>query len=71
MYQIDFRQTAKDDAGAAYEYYEEIMLGLGDRFLQELETLISSLKINSEAHSYLNKPLRQSAIKTVPLCCRV
>ena len=45
-FKIILENRAINDAKASYNYYELIQLGLGDRFMKELERRIKIIQLN-------------------------
>lgn len=66
MYQIDFRDKAKEDTDTGFCYYESRRPGLGFDFLHEVELFLEKLKQNPFAYSYFDEPYRQGKIARFP-----
>ena len=46
---IEFLEIAVAELDDAFEYYEEIYQGLGNRFIEELELTLTRIKVNPMA----------------------
>ena len=63
---IIFRDKAINEMMAAYWWYEDAKIGLGDAFLKKIDTYIDILKENPEAFKTVYKKFRQIPIKKFP-----
>jgi hypothetical protein len=46
QYKVEITSLAAEEFIAAFQYYENQQLGLGNRFAEEINTIISQLKVN-------------------------
>ena len=65
-YKIEIRPLAVIEIIEAYDWYEEQRNGLGNDFLDELESFYSILNANPNTYSYFEKPVREGKIKRFP-----
>jgi hypothetical protein len=69
-YKVLVKQEAYNEALAAYLYYEEVQVGLGERFLAGLEWHLDDLSKNPQYYSILQadklRVLRDVQIKKFP-----
>ena len=70
QYDILIKEEARADALAAWLYYEGKQQGLGERFLEMLETCFKKIGDNPQYYSYLRndkeKTLRRKQISGFP-----
>jgi hypothetical protein len=53
------KQEAHQDTVEAYNYYEEKLMGLGERFLDALQQRYAALSVNPTFYSYIDEdPLK-------------
>ena len=65
-FEIEFRKEAQKDLMAAYLWYEERQIGLGEKFILEVEASVDFLKLNPEAFPQKKKGFREYNLKTFP-----
>lgn len=67
-YNISVQPKASKEALRAYKYYEEISIGLGERFLKELNMVFTSLSLYPINFSFIDdeKILRDVILKVFP-----
>ena len=65
-YVLEIKEEAIFDIKEAYLYYEEQKIGLGNRFLDTLETYIERVQKNPEHYQVKRKPYREAFIKDFP-----
>lgn len=65
-YVLEIKEEAVFDIKEAYLYYEEQKIGLGNRFLDTLETYIERVQKNPEHYQVKRKPYREAFIKDFP-----
>jgi plasmid stabilization system protein ParE len=67
-YKITLSPAAFSDEQEAYDYYEEQQIGLGERFLLELETYYNKLKVHPQHFSFIEpaENFRSAALPTFP-----
>ncbi len=61
MAALSYHPEAKDEIREAADFYEQRRQGLGEEFLEELESLIGKIRLN---------PLRCGRVSGVFRCCR-
>jgi plasmid stabilization system protein ParE len=67
-YELRISSTALQETDDAYAYYEEQLIGLGERFLKSLEEGYQKLSHKPQFYSYIqhDKNIRDLKIKTFP-----
>jgi plasmid stabilization system protein ParE len=65
-YSIEIKEEAVLDIKEAYLYYEEQKVGLGNRFLETLESYLERVKKYPEHYQIKRKPYREAFIKNFP-----
>jgi hypothetical protein len=65
-YKIEIRPLAKVEIWDAFDWYELQRMGLGDEFLEELETFYTRLLRNPTSYGYYDKSIRQGKIDRFP-----
>ena len=65
-YTLEIKEEAVQDMQEAYDYYEERKLGLGERFLDTLETYIERVQKHPLHYQIRRKPYREALIKDFP-----
>lgn len=67
-YRVVLTSNAKNQIAKSYDYYEEMRLGLGEEFLQELEKRYDDLTNHPEYYSFIDnrKIIRNIKIKRFP-----
>src|SRR5947209_2651229 len=68
MYSLQITLSARLEEQQAYDYYEDISEGLGERFLQELEARYEAIRQHPEYYSFIDdrKILRDVTLKRFP-----
>lgn len=62
MTKITFTDDAKADIANAFEWFENKQPELGDRFLNNLDNCIESIKLHPKAHQIVYKKYRQAIV---------
>jgi hypothetical protein len=65
-YKLDVKITAKAGVLEAFDYYEYLRTGLGDRFIDYWEAHLDNIKENPLHHQKAHKDFRQVLIKPYP-----
>jgi toxin ParE1/3/4 len=65
-YILDVKVSAKVGVLEAFDYYESLRTGLGDRFIDYWETQLDSIKENPLLYQKRYKDFRQILIKPYP-----
>ena len=65
-YELEIKEEAVFDIKEAYLYYEEQRIGLGNRFLDILETYLERVQKYPEHYQIKRKPYREALIKDFP-----
>ena len=65
-FKIILESRAINNAKASYNYYELIQLGLGDRFMKELERRIKIIQLNPKLFRKIKDDIRQVSLKKFP-----
>ena len=65
-YKIILENRAITDSKTAYNYYELIQVGLGDRFMRALEGRINSIRLNPKLFRKIKDEIRQVSLKKFP-----
>ncbi len=65
-YILDIKISAKEGVLEAFDHYESIRQGLGDRFIDYLEVHLNSVKENPLLYQKKYKDFRQVLIKPYP-----
>lgn len=65
-FQIIFQQEALDDVQDGYSWYEDQLPGLGEDFLNELNTILEKLIQNPQYYGYLFDEFRDVRLKRFP-----
>ncbi len=63
---VRYLAPAIQELEEAYQYYEEELTGLGDRFLDEVDSAIRRIKIFPRGYILLGKNTRRCLIKGFP-----
>ncbi|MCC6372866.1 MAG: type II toxin-antitoxin system RelE/ParE family toxin [Bacteroidia bacterium] len=66
MYALIIKDSAANDVIEAFLYYENILDGLGERFLQNWEEQLDSLKSQAELYQKKYKDFRQVSLQKFP-----
>lgn len=68
VYRLITLKAAADDAKEAYNYYEEIQSGLGDRFLAELLVRFNEISKHPHYYGFIDeqKIIRDIKLKSFP-----
>lgn len=65
-YKLEFREAAQKDLFRAYKFYEKQQIGLGEKFISEVEFGLKFVKRNPEAFPEKKKGFREFILKTFP-----
>jgi plasmid stabilization system protein ParE len=65
-YVLEIKEEAVFDIKEAYLYYEEQRIGLGQRFLNTLETYLERVQKHPGHYQIKRKPYREAFIKDFP-----
>lgn len=65
-FQIIFQQEALADVQDTYDWYEDQLPGLGEDFLNELNTVFEKLKQNPQYYGYIFDEFRDIRLKRFP-----
>jgi len=60
------KQLAEQDTTAAYDYYESLSAGLGSRFLDELDRLLSLIAEHPEMYQEVLSGIRRALTRVFP-----
>jgi len=66
MYDIIFSRAIDHEVTDAYLYYEEQQSGLGERFLDELDTCFHTIRAYPEHFQFKRKPFREFVAPKFP-----
>lgn len=66
IYKLLIRPLATVEIIDAFDWYDLQKEGLGNEFLQELESFYKTLLQNPNTYSYYDKPIRQGKINRFP-----
>ena len=65
-YSLTIRKEAELDINSAFEYYENLRLGLGHDFLLCIEAALSKIERNPLQYKVIHKELRRIAVHRFP-----
>jgi plasmid stabilization system protein ParE len=65
-YSLEIKEEAVLDIKEAYSYYEEQKIGLGNRFLETLESYLERVHKYPKHYQIKRKPYREAFIKKFP-----
>lgn len=65
-YTISLLPGAAEDIQTSYDWYEAQRAGLGELFLDDLETVYKKLELNPETFSWLDAEQRHASLKKFP-----
>jgi plasmid stabilization system protein ParE len=65
-YSLEIKEEAVFDIKEAYLYYEEQKVGLGNRFLETLESYLERVQKYPEHYQIKRKPYREAFINKFP-----
>lgn len=65
-YELEIKEEAVFDIKEAYLYYEEQRKGLGNRFLDTLDSHMERVQKNPQHYQVKRKPYREALIKDFP-----
>lgn len=65
-YLLEIKEEAVLDIKEAYWYYEEQKIGLGNQFLETLESYLERVQKYPEHYQIKRKPYREAFIKNFP-----
>src|SRR5947209_6275284 len=63
---IAYLAEAEDDIDAAYAYYEQLVTGLGDRFLQALQDRVNRIQDNPALYGIFYRDVRAAPLRRFP-----
>jgi plasmid stabilization system protein ParE len=63
---VAYLPEAEDDIEAAYRWYEQQLLGLGDEFLESLCDSISWIRENPQLYAVFRRDIRAAPLKRFP-----
>jgi plasmid stabilization system protein ParE len=63
---VSFKEEARQDIARAFEWYDSQKVGLGDRFLTELNQIINQIGINPHLFQIRRKNIRLGLLKHFP-----
>ena len=66
IYQLVFIEEIREEIASAYNWYEKQRTGLGDEFLDELDSAFNLLKSNPLYFSFIYKSRRRVILKRFP-----
>jgi hypothetical protein len=66
MYRLVIKEEALGDMQNAYDYYENLKSGLGERFLEVLEEYFLRIQKSPELYQIKRLPYREAFIKVFP-----
>ena len=65
-WELVFHPDVEGEVREAYQWYEERKEGLGDEFLESLESVYAGLRATPEMHQVLEHGIRHSRLKRFP-----
>lgn len=67
-YKIEFTKRALDEIAAAYDWYELQAIGLGDKFVEQLDKFIKKIATNPTHYGFIDetKTVRDLLMKSFP-----
>lgn len=65
-YLLDFLPEVEDDVAAAYSWYEEQLIGLGDDLLLNIDAVLNAITRKPELYAVVYKKVRKANIKRFP-----
>jgi plasmid stabilization system protein ParE len=63
---VAYLPEARDDIDAAYAYYEQRSVGLGERFLEALREIVDRIADSPELFGTVQEDIRASALRKFP-----
>ncbi len=66
IYTLEIRPLATIEIIEAYDWYELKSIGLGNKFLLDLDNFFFILVTSPQIHSYYQKPVRQGRLSNFP-----
>ncbi len=66
MYSIHIREIAYQEIGETAQWYEDKQNGLGDRFFDEVEEALETLKLMPKAYAIVYKDTRRILLNKFP-----
>ncbi len=66
MYKLGFKERVSHMVDDAYSWYEEQSIGLGEEFLEELETCYNKVLKNPELYGFIENGFRHIKLKRFP-----
>lgn len=64
--EVIFTPAAEDDVAAAYAWYEERRVGLGEDFLSRIEAAVETVGRNPDAYAKVYEDFRRVLIRRFP-----
>lgn len=65
-FKLGIKEEANEDITAAYLYYENKRIGLGEEFLSHLEIYFKRILENPKHFPHKRKPFREAFVKRFP-----
>lgn len=66
MYEITIREKAQQQILDIFSHYEDIQIGLGDRFESELDSFLDRIENNPNQFQAVDKVFRRAHLKIFP-----
>jgi len=66
VYQIEFHKAAERELNDTVSFYDELELGLGDRFLDDVDIGLAHIVRNPSAWPIQKEPVRKKVLGTFP-----
>src|SRR5438067_1696546 len=63
---VIYLPDARTDVDGAYEYYEQRQLGLGERFLEQLQIRVDTISQHPEQYAILRDEVRAAPLRRYP-----
>jgi plasmid stabilization system protein ParE len=63
---VAYLPEAQDDIDAAYQYYEQRLAGLGDRFLDELRQVVERVADHPALYGTVHQDIRAAPLRRFP-----
>jgi toxin ParE1/3/4 len=63
---VVYLPEAQDDIDAAYQYYEQRLAGLGDRFLDELRQVVERIADHPAFYGTVHQDIRAGPLRRFP-----
>ncbi|KAA5537324.1 type II toxin-antitoxin system RelE/ParE family toxin [Taibaiella lutea] len=65
-YSIVFHPLAEEEYNQSYNWYEEQLIGLGERFEGEVEIILTKLTIQPQFYGFSKRPYREASVNDFP-----